>query len=158
VACSNCLVLGGTGSTAVKVGIGLTTPTHPIHLASGAHVTAGGTWTNASSRAYKENIKQLSQKDALSTLKALQPVLYNYKVDKKETYVGFIAEDVPALVATVDRKGLSPMDIVAVLTKVVQHQQSEIAALRAQMTLVVRQLAEVKSVKTEVASAILHSK
>jgi hypothetical protein len=34
--------------------------------------------------------------------------------------VGFIAEDVPELVATKDRKGLSPMDIVAVLTKVVQ--------------------------------------
>jgi hypothetical protein len=37
--------------------------------------------------------------------------------------VGFIAEDVPDLVATKDRKGLSPMDIVAVLTKVVQEQQ-----------------------------------
>ncbi len=37
--------------------------------------------------------------------------------------MGFIAEDVPDLIATKDRKGLSPMDIVAVLTKVVQEQQ-----------------------------------
>jgi len=37
--------------------------------------------------------------------------------------VGFIAEDVPALVATKDRKRLSPMDIVAVITRVVQEQQ-----------------------------------
>jgi hypothetical protein len=37
--------------------------------------------------------------------------------------VGFVAEDVPDLIATKDRKGLSPMDIVAVLTKVVQEQQ-----------------------------------
>jgi len=37
--------------------------------------------------------------------------------------VGFIAEDVPDLVATEDRKG---MDVVAVLTKVVQDQQKTI--------------------------------
>lgn len=39
--------------------------------------------------------------------------------------MGFIAEDVPDLVATPNRKSLSPMDIVAVLTKVVQEQQNE---------------------------------
>ncbi len=44
--------------------------------------------------------------------------------------MGFIAEDVPELVATKDRKGLSPMDIVAVLTKVVQRQQKEIEELK----------------------------
>jgi hypothetical protein len=41
----------------------------------------------------------------------------------EEQYVGFIAEDVPELVAMKDRKGLTPMDIVAVLTKVLQDQQ-----------------------------------
>ncbi|MBI2060130.1 MAG: hypothetical protein HYT87_10195 [Nitrospirae bacterium] len=47
-----------------------------------------------------------------------------------EQYVGFIAEDVPNLVATNDRKGLSSMDLVAVLTKVVQEQQRQIEELR----------------------------
>jgi len=42
--------------------------------------------------------------------------------------VGFIAEDVPDLVATKDRKALSPMDIVAVLTRVVQEQQKTVEA------------------------------
>ena len=46
-----------------------------------------------------------------------------YKADRTERHVGFIAEDVPELVATKDRKGLSPMDIVSVLTKVVQEQE-----------------------------------
>jgi len=41
---------------------------------------------------------------------------------------------VPDLVATKDRKGLSPMDIVAVLTKVVQQQQKTISALSKKMT------------------------
>ena len=46
---------------------------------------------------------------------------YSYKADKDERHVGFIAEDVPDLVASKDRKSLSPMDITAVLTKVVQE-------------------------------------
>jgi len=40
---------------------------------------------------------------------------------------------VPNLVATKDRKGISPMDIVAVLTKVVQSQQKEIEYLKARL-------------------------
>ena len=43
--------------------------------------------------------------------------------------VGFIAEDVPDLVARKGRRGLSSMDIVAVLTRVVQAQQKTIGAL-----------------------------
>jgi hypothetical protein len=50
-------------------------------------------------------------------------------VDKDDRHVGFIAEDVPDLVASKDRKGLSSMDIVALLTKVVQEQQKAIKAL-----------------------------
>jgi hypothetical protein len=61
-------------------------------------------------------------------------VKYNYKADKAESCVGFIAEDVPELVATNDRKSLSPMDIVAVLTKVVQEQQKEMSLLKARLS------------------------
>jgi hypothetical protein len=56
-------------------------------------------------------------------------VLFNYKTDRADRHVGFIAEDVPDLVATADRKGLSSMDIVAVLTRVVQQQQRRIDEL-----------------------------
>jgi len=52
------------------------------------------------------------------------PALYEYFT--VEEHVGFIAEDVPELVATPNRKGLSSMDIVGVLTKVVQEQQNAI--------------------------------
>ena len=47
--------------------------------------------------------------------------------------VGFIAEDVPDLVATTDRKGLSSMDIVAVLTSVVKDQQKTIDELKTRL-------------------------
>jgi hypothetical protein len=66
-------------------------------------------------------------------------------------HVGFIAEDVPDLVATKDRKGLSPMDIVAVLTQVlkeksqvIEDQQRTIEALEKTLTSV-----ETRLLKTE---------
>jgi hypothetical protein len=115
------------------VGLGVAVPAFPIDHSSGAHLTAGGTWTNASSRSFKNDIRNLDATAATETLKNLQPVTYTYKVDPSEHHVGFIAEDVPELVATPDRKGLSPMDIVAVLTKVVQEQQTTIDSLKARL-------------------------
>jgi hypothetical protein len=102
-------------------------------MASGARVTTGGVWTNASSREYKDNIKGLKVEDAMETLQGLNPVTFSYKVSPEENHVGFVAEEVPDLVSTKDRKGLSPMDIVAVLTKVVQEQQKTISTLREEL-------------------------
>jgi hypothetical protein len=110
--------------TSGNVGIGTTTPSYPLHMSSGAYCSAGGTWTNSSSRALKENIQSLGSEEALNTLNNLSPVKFNYKADKSEKHVGFIAEEAPELVATKDKKGMSPMDVVAVLTKVVQEQQN----------------------------------
>ncbi|HNP63357.1 MAG TPA: SH3 domain-containing protein [Woeseiaceae bacterium] len=112
-----------------NVGIAVARPDHPLELASGAHVTAGGVWINSSSRERKENIEALSADDALLALMALDPVVFNYREEQGEDYVGFIAEDVPALVANRDRDALSAMDIVAVLTRVVQEQQTRIREL-----------------------------
>jgi hypothetical protein len=131
------------------VGIGTTTVSYPIHLASGAYVSSGGAWTNASSRKYKDNITELSTDDAVNALSGLTPVTFTYKKDKSESHVGFIAEDVPQLVATKDRKGLSPMDITAVLTKVVQQQQDQ---LKLQQEMLNRQQAELVRLSQKIES------
>jgi hypothetical protein len=94
-----------------------------LTMKSGATCTAAGVWTNASSRNLKENIQSLSASEAGVALDALDPVKYNYKTDREDGYVGFIAEDVPELVASKDRRGMSSMDVVAVLTKVLQEQK-----------------------------------
>jgi hypothetical protein len=93
---------------------------------AGVAYSNGGSWINGSSREYKENIESLETGEALITLANLDPVKFNYKANATEKHLGFIAEDVPELVAKKDRKGLSPMDIVAVLTKVVQEQQESL--------------------------------
>ena len=94
-----------------------------LAMQSGATCTAGGVWTSVSSREAKENIKSLTADEAIEALDGLNPVTFNYKAEKEESYVGFIAEDVPELVASKDRKHLTSMDVAAVLTKVVQEQQ-----------------------------------
>ena len=102
---------------------------HALEAASGAHLTTGGVWTNVSSRAAKKDIVDITLAVAESALAALNPVTFEYKAEPNETYAGFIAEDVPELVATNNRKNLVSMDIVAVLTKVLQQQQKTIKAL-----------------------------
>jgi hypothetical protein len=116
-----------------NVGIGVARPKQPLEMASGAHVTAGGVWTNSSSRNKKENIESLPAEEALGALMAMEPVTFNYKNESDEDYVGFIAEDVPDLVAVGQRDVLSTMDIVAVLTRVVQDQQNRIKELEARL-------------------------
>lgn len=116
-----------------KMGIGVANPTYPLHMGSGAYCSAGGVWTNGSSREYKKNIVELTREEATEALSELNPVTFEYKRNPGDRCAGFIAEDVPDLVATPDRKGLSPMDIVAVLTKVVQAQQQEIEELKSEV-------------------------
>ena len=110
------------------VGLGLI-PGYPLHMVSGAYCTAGGVWTNASSREFKQDIKDVTKEEAMDALDHLTPVQFRYKAAPEEKHVGFIAEDAPDLVASRDRKGMSSMDVVAVLTRVVQEQQKAIAEL-----------------------------
>jgi hypothetical protein len=124
----NSLVIDPTG----RIGLGVATPLFQIDHVSGARLDAGS-WVNASSRSLKQDIHQLDGDAAIDALKALQPVTFAYNANPGETHVGFIAEDVPALVATSDRKGLSSMDVVAVLTKVIQEQQRTIEDLQTRL-------------------------
>jgi hypothetical protein len=121
---------------AVPVVIGESGPqgeTGPPGLSGGTYVNTGGVWTDSSSREQKENIVELTPEEALAVLAKLEPVTFNYEWEDQEQYVGFIAEDVPELVASSDRTGLSAIDIVAVLTRVVKLQQQQIAELESRL-------------------------
>lgn len=109
-------------------------PVHPIEAQStGARLTAGGAWQNGSSRELKDDIRPIGLDEALAALGELEPVEFVYKTQANDPQVGFIAEDLPDLVATPERKTLGPVEIVGVLTRVVQEQQRQIEELTARL-------------------------
>lgn len=134
------------------VGIGRSTPfdnTYAMQIGTdgtngnGAFLTSGGVWTNGSSRKSKENITPLTSQIAENTLEKLNPMTFNYKASRQTT-AGFIAEDVPEIVALKNRQALSSMDIIAILTKVSQDQEQ---AIKAQKEKIERIKHEIKSLK-----------
>jgi hypothetical protein len=133
-----------------KIGLGVKSPANPLQLASGAKCTPGGVWTNASSRTVKHDIVPLTAARARAAVRDLEPVTYAYDADPDEVQVGFVAEDVPELVASNDRKSLSPMDFVAVLTKVVQEQDRQLAAQAEQLRAQGEELARQRAVLAQI--------
>jgi len=115
-----------------RVGIGTKTPQATLDVQGNAFVL--GNLEMGSSREYKEDIRALELEEAMDTLRELRPVKFHYTVDPDEESVGFIAEEVPDLVATNSRKSLSTMDVVAVLAKVAQEQQKVIEQLTLKIT------------------------
>jgi len=125
-----------------RVGIGFTsyskTPEATLHVEGNALIE--GNLELRCSRDYKDNIQTLQAKEAMNTLKDLRPVRFHYKVDPDEESLGFIAEEVPDLVATNSRKSLSTMDVVAVLARVAQEQQEVIEQLSNKVTALEKEL------------------
>ncbi|MBI3097749.1 MAG: tail fiber domain-containing protein [Planctomycetes bacterium] len=107
---------------------------NPIDGPAGSFLSAAGVWTDGSSRTQKFDIRPLEESDAIEAFHQLQPVRYRYYTEPDEEYLGFIAEDVPELVAVNSRKGLSSKDIVTVLTRVVQVQQRTIDELKREVS------------------------
>ena len=86
--------------------------------------------TNASSRSLKSNITSLSSQDSRSLLLDLHPVTFQFLSETSgKTHAGFIAEEVPDLLATEDKKGINAIEIVAILTKTIKDQQETITEL-----------------------------
>lgn len=84
-----------------------------------------------SSRDLKHNITPLLEADALAAFNTLEPVTFKYKPEYNsngKTQIGFIAEDVPDLLATPNRDAVSALEVSALLTRVIQSQQKTIEA------------------------------
>ncbi|MBI4250354.1 tail fiber domain-containing protein [Candidatus Uhrbacteria bacterium] len=96
-----------------------------IDTESGAYLSGGGTWTNASSRALKENFADLDAGDMLKKVNQLKITRWNYKADSSDTtHIGPVAEEFYAAfgvggiegmrsISTIDPSGIALLAIQA---------------------------------------------
>merc|ERR1711871_1477373 len=118
--------VGLSVSPSGNVGVfGEKNPTHPLQLPGAAfRITADGAMYQTSTRSAKRDIKSLASNLAWELVSGLEAVTYKYK-SSGEFHTGFIAEDVPEMLAQLlppeQRQGLSELDLVAALCGVVKR-------------------------------------
>jgi hypothetical protein len=101
-----------------------------------ATLNAAGEWTNASDRAYKDNIEDLAY--GLDAVLALQPRSYTIK-DTNIVRLGFIAQEMelvlPELVSGEEgKKGISYGNLTSVLVKAIQELAQQVGDVKDQAT------------------------
>jgi len=133
------LTVTNTGS----VGIGITAPTSPLHVAGAGLFTGqvqATSFYQSSLRSLKKDIKPFTA-SALDIFKKVQVRTFIFKADTTgKTNIGFIADEVPDEMATPKRNGVDQASTVALLVKAVQELteqnkvlQQKISALEAKM-------------------------
>ncbi len=124
---------GGVGSATNNYGIYINTTTgadnnYDIYAASGAYLSTGGTWTNASSRSLKENFQSVDTTDILRKIDQLDLSSWNYKNENVSVrHLGPIAEDFYNIfhlgnsnksISTIDPAGVALAGVKALNTKI----------------------------------------
>jgi hypothetical protein len=117
---------------AANVGIGGRNSSYKLYVNG---TVAGTSWTNISSRDYKEDIRKVDDTtQGLLLAKVMEMELNSYKYKKEyggdgETKLGFIAEDMPEEVLSKDGKGVDLYELLTVTIGAVKAQQKKIAEL-----------------------------
>ncbi len=136
----NQLVMRSSG-----IGINNPFPAFPIHHSSGARLTAGGVWTNASSRSLKTAFEAIDPQAVLAKVADLPVQSWRYKVEDASTrHIGPVAEDFQRefglgdgeSIGTVDADGVALAAIQGLVQKVdhaLAAKDAEIAELRKEL-------------------------
>ncbi len=100
---------------------------HPVHVGTdgtngnGAHLTAGGTWTNGSSREFKEEFQELCGSEILDKVKLIDVMRWRYK-GTDEYHIGPVAEDFYEIFNLgTDNRYLASSDVSGVALRAVQE-------------------------------------
>ncbi|GMR07862.1 MAG: hypothetical protein BMS9Abin26_0866 [Gammaproteobacteria bacterium] len=126
----------GDGYISGNVGIGSSNLAYKLYVNGAA---AGTSWTNLSSREYKENITKLDvsrHDEMLATLMQLDLTTYKYKKEfggDDTTKLGFIAEEMPKEVLSKDGKGVDVYELLAFTIGAMKAQQTKINELEARL-------------------------
>ncbi|MBN2379727.1 tail fiber domain-containing protein [candidate division WOR-3 bacterium] len=113
-----------------------------IATSTGAYLSSGGTWTNASDRNLKEGFQPVDQDDILEKVAELPITSWNYKSENNSVkHIGPVAQDFHAAfgvgtddksISTIDADGVALVAIQA-LYKELKEKDAEIAELTARL-------------------------
>lgn len=116
---------------------------HVIEHSSGAHLTTGGVWTNASDANLKENFSEVDSDEVLDKIAELPIQRWNYKSeDASVTHIGPTAQDFNAAFRVGDDKTISTIDPAGVALAGIKQLRKENELLQQQVAELQRQLAE----------------
>lgn len=146
-----------------KIGINNTSPTYPLQVGTttsngnGAYVTIGGTWTNGSSRTFKDRFIALNASDVINKIIGIEVKGWYYK-ETNEYHIGPVAEDFYTAFGTGDKnstnvnKYLSPSDVAGVtmiaIKELIKENESQKQKIEIQQTEIDELKAEIESIKT----------
>lgn len=131
----------GSATHSGMLGVNRENINYPIHVGTdatngnGAHLTAGGTWTNGSSITFKDRFAELNDDYIINSILKL-PVKSWYYKGTDEMHIGPFAEDFHKIFGTGDRNSsdigryLSTIDVAGVSLRGVQILISEIEELK----------------------------
>jgi trimeric autotransporter adhesin len=173
VSVSNALVLGSingvNGALAdAKVGIRTTAPAYNLQVNGTAGKPGGGSWTAASDKRLKQNIKNFTE--GLSIIEQIRPVTFHYNgkagLPTEKEYVGVIAQEMqkiaPYMVgefsyqdSTGTQEKYLDYDATAltyILVNAVKEQQGQITTLKQENEELKEKVAEIESLQQELAA------
>ncbi len=101
-----------------------------INTNSGAHLTTGGVWTNASSRTLKENFAPIDARAILDKVNNLAISSWNYKNSPEGEHIGPMAEDFKAAFGLAgDGKSIGTVDADGVALAAIQGLNAKLEQL-----------------------------
>jgi hypothetical protein len=108
---------------------------NPIEHSSGAHLTPGGVWTNASDENLKENFQPVDGEEILEKIEQLEITQWNYKNESDEvTHIGPTAQDFQKTFGVgSDGKSISTIDPSGIALVAVKELRKENQELKAQV-------------------------
>ncbi len=131
-----------------RMGIGRTSPEHPLQVGTdatngnGAHLTAGGIWTNGSDRNSKEAFEAIDKRAILAKVADLPVTSWRYKSEDEGTrHIGPTAQDFHAAfglgssekhIGTLDADGVA-LTAIQGLYELVQEKDAQVAAQKEQI-------------------------
>lgn len=126
-----------------RIGLnGVAAPTHSIEHASGAHLTTGGVWVNASDRNLKENVEPASNQEVLRKLAQMPIYTWNYKAESPDRlHLGPMAQDFHAAFGLGDdNRTISTVDANGVALSAIQALIEENRSLKARLEAIEQKL------------------